>query len=57
MAESTRAEISALVSFYTQPGIDGVGSAAVFVYYSDFAVLVILMFKGVRVLKPCVYRG
>ena len=40
-----------------QSGVDGVGSAAVFVYYSDFAVLVILMFKGVRVLTPCVYRG
>ncbi len=38
-------------------GVDGVGSAAVFVYYSDFTVLVILRFKGVRVLNPCVYRG
>ena len=38
-------------------GVDGVGSAAVFVYYSDFTVLVILTFKGVRVLNPCVYRG
>ncbi len=38
-------------------GVDGVGSAAVFVYYSDFAVLVILTCMGVRVLNPCVYRG
>ena len=28
-----------------------------FAYYGDFTVLVILTFKGVRVLNPCVYRG